>query len=407
MATVTPKYTVNYNDQRFAQVEGAKQAALSGVEQIYGGMINATDRHYNDLINESKAWAEEQKKQQQAQTDFAIDKIEQQREQAQKDYTREQSGAYVDWQKQSNQYGVNAEQMAAAGMQNSGFSESSQVSMYTTYQNRVATARESFALANLNYDNNIKDAMLQNSAALAQIAHDSYKQQLELALEGFQYKNDLVIQKANKRLEIENTYYNRYQDVLAQINEENRRAEEARQFEANYALKMQEYNEGVRQFNEDLARLKEQDALDSARAAAELEHKKEQDAFDNAHATAELEFKKKQLEEEKRQFDANMAAKESSSDGSSGGSGGGGSGKIITGSSGDGSVNGNTPNNPKIDKNSWAAVEKKFGGKISESEMAAYVANGMVDMRIGADGTAYFTVPVRLAKSGAMVDMKD
>lgn len=403
MATVTPKYTDNYNDQRFAQVEGAKQAALSGIEQIYGGMINATDQHYNNLINESKAWAEEQKKQQQAQTDFAIDKIEQQKAQAQKDYTKEQSGAYVDWQKQSNQYGVNAEQMAAAGMQNSGFSESSQVSMYTTYQNRVATARESFALANLNYDNNIKDAMLQNSAALAQIAHDSYKQQLELALEGFQYKNDLVIQKANKRLEIENTYYNRYQDVLAQINEENRMAEEARQFEANYALKMQEYNEGVRQFNEELARLKEQDALDSARAAAELEHKKEQDAFDNAHATAELEFKKKQLEEEKRQFDANMAAKESSSDSSSDGE----IGKIIAEPSGDDSVNENTPNNPKIDKKSWAAVEKKFGGKISESEMADYVANGMVDMRIGADGTAYFTVPVRLAKSGAMVDIKD
>lgn len=377
MATVTPKYTVNYNDQRFAQVEGEKQQALSGVEQIYGGMINATDQHYNNLINESKAWAEEQKKQQQAQTDFAIDKIEQQKAQAQKDYTKEQSGAYVDWQKQSNRYGVNAEQIAAAGMQNSGFSESSQVSMFNTYQNRVATARESFMLANLNYDNNIKDAMLQNSAALAQIAHDAYQKQLELALEGFQYKNELVIQKANKRLEVENTYYNRYQDVLAQINEENRMAEEARQFSLNYDLKVQEFNEGIRQFNEEIARLKAKDAQE------------------NALAIQELELKKKQLEEEKRQFNESMAAKKSSSGGSSGSSGGG-SGKITTGSSGGSTlkpdVNANKQSNPKIDKASWAAVETAMGTKISEAKMAEYVAGGMVRMQISNDGVARFSI---------------
>jgi hypothetical protein len=266
--------------------------------------------------------------------------------------------------------------MAAAGMQNSGFSESSQVSMYNTYQNRVSSARESFALANLNYDNNIKDAMLQNSAALAQIAHDAYQKQLELALEGFQYKNELVIQKANKRLEVENTYYARYQDVLAQINEENRMAEEARQFSLNYDLKMQEFNEGIRQFNEEIARLKEQDA------------------FDNAHATAELELKKKQLEEEKRQFDAQMKAKSSSSGGSGGGSGG--SGKIITGSSGGSTlkpdVNANKQSNPKIDRASWAAVETAMGTKISEAKMAEYVAGGMVRMQISNDGVARFSI---------------
>lgn len=376
MATVTPKYTVNYNDQRFAQVEGEKQQALSGVEQIYGGMINATDQHYNALINESKAWAEEQKKQQQAQTDFAIDKIEQQKAQAQKDYTREQSGAYVDWQKQSNRYGVNAEQMAAAGMQNSGFSESSQVSMFNTYQNRVATARESFMLANLNYDNNIKDAMLQNSAALAQIAHDAYQKQLELALEGFQYKNELVIQKANKRLEVENIYHSRYQDVLAQINEENRLAEQARQFNLEYDLKMQEFNEGIRQFNEEIKRLKAKDQQE------------------NALAIKELELKKKQLEEEKRQFNASMAAKKSSSGGSSGSGGGGG--KITAGSSGGGSlkpnVNANKQSNPKIDRASWLAVEKAMGTTISEAKMAEYVAGGMVRMQISNDGVARFSI---------------
>lgn len=399
MATATPNYNINYNDQRFQQVEQEKANAMSNMESVYGGMINATEQHYNNLINESKEWAQEQQKQQQAQTDFAIDKIEQQKQQANKDYLREQSGAYVDWQKQSNAYGANAEQIAAAGMQKSGFSESSQVSMYNTYQNRVATARESYNLAILNYDNNIKDAMLQNSAALAQIAHDALKQQLELALEGFQYKNQLITEQANKKLEIDNMYYNRYKDVLAQINQENAMAEEIRQFNLNYDLNMmqhqlqvKQYNEGIRQFNEEIARLKAKDAQE------------------NARAIQELEIRKAQLAEEARQFNQSFAEQQrqfntkQTSSGSSGGTiikSGGSSGSSTSG----GSVQKNS--DPKIDQKSWSAVEKKFGGEISESEMANYVSSGLVDMKIGANGTAYFTLPPQLAKSGALLDKMD
>ena len=135
-----PNYDVNYDDKRFAQVESDKKTALSDLEQTYAGMINNSDKYYQAQIDASKQWADKQTQLQQEQTDFAIEKIEQQKEQAKKDYTKEQSGAYVDWQKQSDQYGANAEQMAAQGLQNTGYSESSQVSMYNSYQNRVATA---------------------------------------------------------------------------------------------------------------------------------------------------------------------------------------------------------------------------------------------------------------------------
>lgn len=413
MANTTSNYNVNYEDKRFADVENAKQGALADVENTYGGMINSADNYYNSLIDESKAWAEEQKKQQQAQTDFTLDKIEQQKEQANKEYTREQSGAYVDWQKQSNKYGVNAEQMAAAGMQNSGFSESAQVSMYNTYQNRVATARESYMLAVQNYDNSMKEAMLQNSTALAQIAHDALKQQLELALEGFQYKNNLVIERANKRLEVENTYYNRYKDVLAQINHENEMREQARQFGLDYDLKLKQYNEGIRQFNEEIARLKAKDAQDNAFAIQELEHKKaqleeqkrqfneeiarlkENDAQDNAFAIQELEYKKAQLEEQKRQFDAKQAANSTPD----------GSGAIIKPEIapivGSDSTDEGKPdnNNPKIDQNSWNSVQKSLGVPITQADMARLVANGTVTMQI-ANGTAYFVLTPNNKKPG-------
>jgi hypothetical protein len=233
----TPNYDINYDDERFTQVESDRNAAINEIDKTYGEMIGSSDKFYQDQIAASQQWAATQAANQQAQTDFAIEKIEQQKQQAEKDYKKEQSGAYVDWQKQSNAYGAEAEQMAAQGMSGTGYAESSQVSMYNTYQNRVATAREVFSRAILNYDNLITEAKLQNSSILAEIAYQAQQTQLELALQGFQYKNSLLIEKANAKTATEQRYYDRYQDVLDQINRENTLAEQVRQFEAEKAFK--------------------------------------------------------------------------------------------------------------------------------------------------------------------------
>ena len=246
-------YDINYNDERFTQVESDKSAALSDLEKTYSGMINESDKYYQAQIDASKQWADKQTQLQQEQTDFAIEQIEQQKDQAKKDYTKEQSGAYVDWQKQSNQYGANSEEVAAGGMTNTGFAESSQVSMYNTYQNRVATAREAYGRAVLNYDNAIKDARLQNNSVLAEIAYEALQQQLELSLQGFQYKNTLLLEKANRKTELDQMYYGRYQDVLQQINTENAMAEDVRQYNESMALEREKFAEDQRQFNAQMA----------------------------------------------------------------------------------------------------------------------------------------------------------
>ena len=227
---------------------------------------------------------------QQQNTDFAIEKIEQQKGQAHKDYLREQSGAYTDWQKQSNAYGVKAEQMAQSGLMNAGFGESSQVSMFNTYQNRVATARDSYNNAVLNYNNAIKDAQLQNNSKLAEIAFQALQQQLELSLQGFQYKNQLIIEQANKKQELDNTYYSRYQDVLQQMNQENALAEQIRQFETSHALAVKEFEEGIRQFNEEIARLKAKDAQEYELEIKQLELEKQRLAQEQAQWEKEYQL---------------------------------------------------------------------------------------------------------------------
>jgi hypothetical protein len=287
MAT-TPNYEIDYTDEKFGKVESDKNQALTELEQTYGGMIESSDKYFDAQIQASKEWADKQSQIQQEQTDFAIEQIEQQKQQANKDYQKEQSGAYVDWRKQSNQYGTEAEKMASAGLANTGFSESSQVSMYNTYQNRVATAREVFSQAVLNYNNAIKDAQLQNNAALAEIAFQALQQQLELSLEGFQYKNQLILEQANKKTELDNMYYNRYQDVLQQINTENAIKEDIRQ-----------YNE-TQKWNTEQAQLNR----DHDVAMAELENK-----YQTARDEANRKFQEAQAELDREHEESMLAAK--------------------------------------------------------------------------------------------------
>lgn len=256
----TPNYDIDYDDKRLTQVTSEKEEALKESDKLYDGMVSANQTKEQGLLDQINANVKEQTKIQNENTEFAIEQIEQQKEQAKKDYTKEQSGAYVDWQKASNQYGANAEQMAANGLTNTGFSESSRVSMYNQYQNRVATARESYNLAVLNYNNAIKDARLQNNAVLAEIAAKALEQQLEITLSFVQINNTLLTQKANARTTIDQNYHNRYMDVLGQINTENALAENVRQFN-------EQMEEEKRQYNETLALQKEQFAWQKAQAA--------------------------------------------------------------------------------------------------------------------------------------------
>ena len=304
-------YDINYDDPKFKNVESQKQAALTENNNTYDNMINQSDKYYQDQINAVKDYGKQQQEIQQANTDFAIEQINQQKDQAAKDYKKEQSGAYVDWQKQSNQYGANAEQQAAQGLNNTGYSESSQVSMYNTYQNRVATARESFNKAILNYDNAIKDGQLQNNSKLAEIAFNTLQTQLELNLQGFQYKNQLILDKVAQNRSIDSEYYSRYQDVLKQMNTENTMKEQIRQYNQNFAQQEKEYQEGIRQFNTQMEYYKQKDAKEYAYKIKQLEEQKRQ--FEQ-----EYKLKKKQMEQSQAQWQAeyNLAKKKTSSIGS-------------------------------------------------------------------------------------------
>lgn len=355
-------YDINYDDERFQQVEDDKEQAYADLDDTYDDMIDGADDLYKEKIEQSKKNEEIQTNLQNERTQHTIDQINQQKDQANKDYIKEQSGAYTDWQKQSNPYGAEAEKMASSGLSNTGYSESSQVAMYNTYQNRVATAREVYNRAVLNYDNAIKDAQLQNSSILAEIAAQAQAEQIDLAIQGTLYKNELIREKANQKLTIDNNYWNRYLAVLDQINTENALAEEVRQWNENMA-------EQKRQHDEDLAEQKRQHD-------EEMAEKKRQHDED--------------LAETKRQFDEkNKTSTSSSKSSSSKSSSAKKKQATVKGNDKTGNENSNSSNQTSTPKGSTNSMGLGLG-PINQDTIAKLAAAGLVTVSKGSDGKIYY-----------------
>lgn len=292
-----PNETVDYNDKRLTDVKAEQTQKESEINQTYDNMINNSNKFYQDQIDASKEWAQKQGELQQANTDLAIEQINQQKEQTQKDYTKEQKASYTDYQKQVNDYGVNAEKMAAAGLNNTGYSETSKVSMYNTYQSRVATARDGLNKAILQYNNSIKEAQLANNSKLAEIYSNALQQQLELSLKGFQYKNSLIEAKINQ-INTNNTRYdNKYQNVLAQINQEIENRRNMYNIYSDAINSDRKLTESVKQFNQ------------------EMELKKQQ-------FNEEMKYKRKQAEQEQRRWEKEYALSKTKTYSSTSGSNG-------------------------------------------------------------------------------------
>ena len=75
---------VNYSDDRLVAVENAENKATTEINKTYNDMIEQSDKVYQSQIDASKDWADKQSALQQQQTDFAIEKIEQEKAQSEK-----------------------------------------------------------------------------------------------------------------------------------------------------------------------------------------------------------------------------------------------------------------------------------------------------------------------------------
>ena len=186
-----------------------KQNVLDNYEQTYQAQLN----DYNNLMEQQQrnidTWADTQKQTQQKQTDFNIGLIEQNKQEAQKQTDAEIGNAYIDYQKGLNQFGGSAETLASQGLGGTGFAKNQDIAMNITYQNRVSSAKSALQKANTDYNNQIQQALLNNDAALAEIALQQMQQSYALALQGFEYKSTMMTNRTNYIQSIGDTYFSR------------------------------------------------------------------------------------------------------------------------------------------------------------------------------------------------------
>ena len=212
---VAEKYGIDTSDPLAKAALNEGKALLDEATNNANTMIDNANAAYESAKTGLKDVTDEQIANQKAANELAVQKLETEKANAKKDYEKEQSGAYADYQKQIQQHGANAEQMASMGMGGTGYSETVRASMYNQYQTRVATAREAFVRANADYDAAIAEAKLQGSVALAEIAYKSYEQKTQLALEQLQYGNSLLNTLTEQKASISNNYWQRYLEVMS------------------------------------------------------------------------------------------------------------------------------------------------------------------------------------------------
>lgn len=238
----TPNYEIDPNNKELKDVKADEHEVIKENDRLYNKAIGNLDDSYNKQLDVIETEKNTLTKNQNAAHEFAIEKIEQGKEQAHKNYIKEQSAAYMDYQRQIDPYGVTAETMAANGLKGTGWAESSKVAMYNSYQNRIATARAAFELTKQGYDNQMTEARLQNSSILGEIALNALKAQTELIITTSAEKSKLVLEQAKAKREIKSDYYNRYMQVVSKIIEENKLKEEARQFDATMAEERRQFD---------------------------------------------------------------------------------------------------------------------------------------------------------------------
>lgn len=260
---------INNTKKEIRNLETEKNTLLNSYNENYNSQINNYDKLMEEQKNYINTWAETEKQNQQKQTDYNINLINQNKSETQKQTDTELGNAYIDYQKGMNQYGGNAEQLASQGLGGTGFAKNTDIAMNVTYQNRVSSAKASLVKANTDYDNQIEQALLNNDAALAQIALNQLEKSYQIALNGFEYKNTLYNNKLNYEQSINDSYFNRSNTLQNRINEYNNQIANINQYQEETALEkskleqsyqqwLKEFEENKRQFNASLAAQKSQ-----------------------------------------------------------------------------------------------------------------------------------------------------
>lgn len=152
------------------------------------------------MLKENQAqqttWMSEAKKVQEdsvlANKESAVAEINRQKSEQDKTLQKTKTGAYTDWMKSINPYGVNRESAVSQGLGGAGYSETTQANYFNSYQTTVSAAIESTNKIKADYDAHINQAILSANSELAEIAANNYQQQITAMWDSYQTELDIL-----------------------------------------------------------------------------------------------------------------------------------------------------------------------------------------------------------------------
>ena len=249
---------IDSNDSRLTNIERERQERISQSNAEYNKTINDVNNHY-DTVNQAldQGYAKREQAMNQ-QTQATIDNINTQKDRAERNYQNEQRGSYIDYRNAINPYGAQAELRASRGLANGSYSETYQSNAYNTWQNRVATAKQSLNDALVDYNAQITNARNTNSTALAELWSNVALQKAQNSLQGFQYKNTLIENRNQRETQLQQLYDTKYQNMYKNISEDLNRQISNYQYGVNTLNEIRKNREKSNQWQAEYDRQKEQ-----------------------------------------------------------------------------------------------------------------------------------------------------
>ena len=163
------------------------------------------------LTSQQSTMLDESLKQQQdivnKQTQINVDALEKNKTEVDQQADKVNQGLYSEYKKATNPYGVNAEQLYAKGLGNSGYAETTQTNLYNTYQKNVTDTVNNAQKLKADFDFQISQARQNGDITLAQNALQIYMQKMQLLTQEYELRNNR-----------EQYLYQKEQDALAQSN---------------------------------------------------------------------------------------------------------------------------------------------------------------------------------------------
>lgn len=151
--------------------------------------LKANQEQQNTWLAESKKIQEQNVA---AQQEAAIANINKQKTEADTTLAKQKTGAYVDYMKAINPYGITRENAVSQGLGNAGYSETAMANLFNTFQTTVTAAVESTKKIKSDFDTQINQAILEANSQLAEIAVNNYEQQMTNMWNAYQTQLDIV-----------------------------------------------------------------------------------------------------------------------------------------------------------------------------------------------------------------------